>query len=136
MKDLYNNVTLAAAQYPASISATGSVISVDRRGYDSVLACVNTGAMTTVDSSNYFSYTLVESDDGSTFTAVAAADIEGGSTNLIAKLDAAGDADKLFKLGYKGSKRYVGILPTETGTSVVIAGAFFILGDPADAPVA
>lgn len=134
-KDLYSNIKVAKAINPAALTGTSTPISVDRLGYESVLAVVQTGAMTTVDSSNYFEFTLVESDDGTTFTDVADSDVIGSTVNLIVKCDAAGDANGTFVLGYKGSKRYVSVLATETGTSSIIAGATIVLGSNANAPV-
>lgn len=129
-KDLFNNLVIAKAINPASITATTTPISVDRQGFGSVLAVVQTGAMTTVSDSNFFELTLVESDDGITFTDVADTDVIGSNVNLIVKCDASGDANSTFKLGYKGAKRYVSVLATETGTSVIVVGASIVLGDP------
>lgn len=129
-KDLYSNLSVQPAILPASISATTTPVSVDRRGYESVSAVVNCGAMTTItDGTNNFVITLVESVDGSTWTAVAAEDIIGGANNTIVTLVTA-SAGLTYTLGYKGNKRYVSVLATETGTAVAIFGATIVLGNP------
>lgn len=129
-KDLYSNLSVQPAILPASISATTTPVSVDRQGYESVLAVVNCGAMTTITNGvNDYTLSLVESDDGSTFTAVAAADIIGAADNTIVTLET-GSAGLTYQLGYKGNKRYVSVLATERGTAVAIFGATIVLGSP------
>lgn len=127
--DLKNNLTVTSAVHPATLTADGTVVSVDRQGSGAVLAVVQLGALTTVDVSNYFEFKLQESDDGSTFTDVVAADLIGGTTNVIVRANGVlGVANTSYTLGYKGNKRYVGVLADETGTSTIIAGAVIIEG--------
>jgi hypothetical protein len=129
-KDLFNNLVVAKAINPASITATTTPISVDRQGFGSVLAVVQTGAMTTADASNFFLLEIFESDDGVTFTKAADTDVIGSDVNLIVKCDGAPKANGTFTLGYKGAKRYVSVQATETGTSVIVVGASIVLGSP------
>src|SRR6056297_1190871 len=70
---------------------------VDMRGADSVLIAVSVGAIS--GSSGDATVTLEESDDDSTWTDVADADILGTEPALA--------ADTAYQFGYSGDSRYV-----------------------------
>ena len=125
MKDLSNNivhvVSLAAAVRTAAANGTG----VDLQGYESATILVDVGAEgDTLSSSVHFEVSLEHSDDNSTFTDVAQADIIDGTISadgIFLKLDGTtgGDPDTaggIFRVGYVGGKRYVRVVLAKTGT--------------------
>ena len=78
----------------------------------------------TLSSSVHFEVSLEHSDDNSTFTDVAQADIVDGtisSGGIFLKLDgtAGGNPDtagEIFRVGYRGGKRYIRVVLAKTGT--------------------
>ena len=77
-------------------------------------------------------FTVEESDDNTTYTAVAAADLQGTEPVV----DGATDDDQLYELGYLCSKRYLRVAVTISGaTTGAVYSASIITGHPAVAPV-
>lgn len=106
-KDLFNNNVLVQSIAPALYATTTEGASADRQFSDSLLAIINVGAWT--DGTHTF--TLEESDDDTTFTAVSAAQTQGEPVVV----DGATDDNQVYKLGYLGIKRYVRVTATVTG---------------------
>lgn len=95
---------------PIAITADGDGVGVDLKGFDSAVLVAVVGAIAGAGLVLPVAY---ESDDDSTYTAVAAADLDGAFVNCVA-----GTAQYI---GYKGSKRYVRMSSDYvSGTSVVI----------------
>lgn len=127
MKDLHSSIGVVQHIAPAVHTATVTATGADLQGFNSAEIIINTGA---VAEAGVLVPTLQESDEsGSGYTDVAATDLLG---TLPAELAAA----TAYKVGYRGSKRYIrAVLTKGTGTSVA-AGVVVIKGHPADAPVA
>lgn len=127
MKDLYSNVGIEAAVVPATLTATNTSAAIDLQGYDSAMVIINTGA---IAGSGNFTPKLTEcATSGGTYTDVAAADLNGTFVSALA-------ASTVYKVGYRGSKRYIKtVLTLNSGTSIV-AGAVVVKGNPAIGPVA
>jgi len=112
MKDLKSNITVQ--QILAAQTATDDVLSsaVDRKGSESLVIAFNIGASgDTLAAGLYWTPSLVESDNNSDYTDVAAADIDGTLTVINA------DTVTSVVVGYKGSKRYVKAKLVDTGTT-------------------
>lgn len=128
MKDTYHDHKVVASLVPAVQSATLKGSTVDTQGFGSALLVVNTGAIV---SDGLYDIKIQHSatpDDGD-FDDVTAAD-------LLGSLPAALEASKTYRQGYRGSLRYLrAVITKQSGTSVA-AGAVFVLGHPALAPVA
>lgn len=124
-RDLYNNIGVSASVVPAVLTATGTGTGVDTRGFQSVTAVINTGAIV---AAGLFTPKLQESDDNATFTDVAAGDLLGAFANLA--------ASAVQRVGYKGSKRYVRVVLTYVSGTSIAAGAVIVLGHAELAPVA
>jgi len=135
MQDLFNNTHPAPCISPAVVSdntaAVGTV--TDRQGYDSLTYVIATGTLADADAT--FA-TLVEHSDasGSGFEAVADSDLLGTEANASF---AYSDDDKTFKIGYRGTKRYVRltVTPANNSGSAPLA-AVALLGHPNVAPTA
>jgi hypothetical protein len=114
---------------PIKITATATGTAQDTAGYESVAAIVSIGVIT--DGTHTF--TLQESattTDGD-FTNVSASDLMGAFTAADSSSDEA-----IQWVGYKGSKRYVRVKDTVTGTTTTggLFSASIVLGDPHNAP--
>ena len=116
MKDMSNNIATAISIKNAVQTAASNGTGVDLQGYDSATIIADVGAEgDTLSSSVHFELSLEHSDDNSTFTDVAQADIVDGtisSGGIWLKLDgtAGGNPDTaggIFRVGYVGGKRYI-----------------------------
>jgi len=125
MQDLSNNINPAVSIINAVKTAAGNGTGVDLQGYEQATVLVAVGAEgDTLSSSVYFEVSLEHSDDDSTYTDVAQADIIDGtiaSGGIFLKLDgtAGGNPDSaggIFRVGYRGSKRYIRVVIAKTGT--------------------
>ena len=125
MKDLSNSISTALSHKVAVTTAASNGTGVDLQGYESATIVVTIGAEgDTLSSSVHFEISLEESDDDSTYTDVAQADIIDGtiaSGGIFLKLDgtAGGNPDSaggIFRVGYRGSKRYIRVVIAKTGT--------------------
>lgn len=105
--DLFNSINLKRGISPYD-HGTGdtAVVSqiIDMQGIDSLVFAIATGSLADVDAT--FTVLVEESDDAAMSGATAVADADLLGTEALASFTFAGD-DKCYKIGYKGSKRYV-----------------------------
>ena len=150
MRDLHNNLEITQLLDPATLTADATAAdtttsSIDMQGFDSAEIIVNVGESgDTLSGSVKWDFALYESDDNTTFTACADADLitRGNSittttSGIFATVDAAAEDDAVYKVGYAGGSRYVhvNIDPTgahSNGTPISVTG---VRGNPAQAPV-
>ena len=128
----------------AEINADAQGVEIDMQGYSSVAFLGNVGVSgDTLSGSVVIELALEESDvSGSGFTAVADEDIidavaGAAQTGTFAVIDDPAEDDTVYKVGYRGHKRYVrpivNFIGTHTnGTPISFTG---ILGDAAKVPV-
>jgi len=107
--NLFDSASPALTQNPAARTATSNGTGVDLKGYDTAIAVVQFGTWT----DGTHTPSLEESDDNSTFTAVAAADMEGSFTAV----SSGGGSNTIQTVGYKGRKRYIRVKLTLAGTT-------------------
>lgn len=111
--------TLAPAAHTASANGTG----VDLAGFESAAVVIDVGART--DGTHTFE--VQESDDNSTFTAVADADLDGTEPVV----DGAADDDQVYVVGYKGRSRYLRVAVTvASATTGALYGASVVRSAP------
>lgn len=103
MRDLKNNLDAVLSLSPAARTASANGTGVDLKGYEAALVLVQTGTIT----DGTHTIEVQESDDNSTFTAVADADLQGTEPAI-----GATDDDKVFEIGYLGAKRYIRVAVT------------------------
>ena len=139
----FYNVLPVSLLPPLARPASANSASVDLQNYDSVEFVINVGAAgDTYSGTNRTEATLQESDDNSTWTAVADSDMQrvvtgGQATGTFMLLNANSGAGLLYRTAYTGNKRYVRVALTNYGTTTngtpmdVIA----LLGRPKNAPV-
>lgn len=128
MKDTYSDFGLVAATVPQVLAATDTSPAIDLQGFNSALVVVNTGAIV---SAGDFTTKLQESDTTTSgdFTDVVAGDLLGAFPASLA-------ASTVYKVGYKGAKRYIRTVTTKNGGTSIAAGIVVLRGHPYDAPVA
>lgn len=117
-KDLFNILDAAVSLECKVLTDDTDGTGVDLAGFDGAMAIAVVGIEgITLDSSNYFEFSLEESDTlGSGYTSVAAGDIIGASANAFGLCDVIADAPAIYALGYKGSKRFLRVHVEFTGT--------------------
>jgi hypothetical protein len=137
MQNLVQNVKAELAKAVAAVTATGQSAVVDLQGFGSVFFLLVCGLITTADGSNYFTMTIEEGDesDGSDMVAITDTDRLLGTPTVINH--ATNFDDTIHKFGaVVGTKRYMRVKYTETGTADGIFGIVAIKGHPRHAPVA
>ena len=117
MRDLDNDVSVAQTIVPivANNTTEGTGVGVDLQGYESAMAVLHFGdSGDTLSGSVYWTPTLEESDTlGSGYTTVAAADMVSNGFSVV---DAPSEDQVVQTVSYVGSKRYIRVLVTATGT--------------------
>jgi hypothetical protein len=106
MKDLMNMIDVKRAISPASVADNTAQVSqiIDVAGYEALTFVIDLGSIADADAT--FAVTMEHGDDSALAdTAVpAAADLIGTTTLAGFQFDS---DNKLRKIGYKGTKRYV-----------------------------
>jgi hypothetical protein len=117
MLDLYKNIKVTQLLAAATKTATTESSSIDRQGYDGLMLAAVVGlSADTLNGSTYWTMSLTESDDNSTFTDVADTDVVTSTGTNDYVVDALAEDEKTYMFKYIGSKRYVKVNFTKTGT--------------------
>jgi hypothetical protein len=129
MRDLAHNLGPAQSLAPAARTASANGTGVDLLGFNSAMVLIDLGAWT--DGSHTFE--VQESDDDSTYAAVADADLIGTEPVM----DAVDEDNTIHKVGYIGNARYIRVATTVSGTTTgAVYGASIVRGNAASKPVA
>lgn len=120
VKDIKNNIDIAHSLEPA-VRATGTAngAAVDLQGYHAAALVVYFGAYT----NGTHTPALEHSDDGTTFSATTASDLDGSFTAVAS----AGGANTLQRVGYRGSKRYLRAVMTVASGATGAASAAVVI---------
>lgn len=122
--DLYSNLSAATTLAPAARTANATGTTVDLQNFDGALIQALVGTIT----DGTHSLTVQESADGTTFTDVDAADMQGSFAALASGTNQ--------KVGYLGSKRYVRVNAGVSGaTSGGVYGVLVVRGAARKYPV-
>jgi hypothetical protein len=123
MRDLYNNIEIDDTIDPVSFADSGAPgdATVDLIECDSAALVFYIGTpATALSTSNYMTFTLTHSDDDSTYANVTTADMLGVTvtSGLILTVDGETGqvANRSYRFGYVGGKRYLKIASAEVGT--------------------
>ena len=136
MRDLYHNVLATQYLNPVVATTTKTSTTIDLQGYSGASVVFAVGQSgDTLSTSLYWTLTLQHSDDGVSFSAPAAADLN--SPNLSVVLNATNLDKTAYTFGYQGAKRYLQAVATPTGTiaSGVPIGVIALRGKAAYSPV-
>lgn len=128
--DLVNNVDIVESLAPASRTAAVNGTGVDLRDFNSATVVIEAGAAGGTTPS--FTFEVQESNDDTTYTAVADADLMGDAEPVITAAGAP------TKIGYRGTKRYLrAAITAATGTGPTLLCAASVIRSHANlAPVA
>lgn len=128
MRDLFDNITVARAIAPVSVSDNTAQVSqiIDRQGYGSLTFAINLGSIADADAT--FTVLMEHGDQANLADAAAVADSDLLGTELLAGFTFADD-NSTRKIGYRGAKRYVRLTITPANnTAAALFGAVAILG--------
>lgn len=119
-------------------TAEGTGVAVDRQGFQDALMVAEVGISgDTLSGSIYWTIAFQESDDTTpgNFTNIATADMGGAANDHI--INAAAEDPTTILREYRGTKRYLRILFTQTGTHTngTPISAVILLGRPSEIPV-
>ena len=106
--DLKNELTVSQSLAPETRTSTANGTGVDLQGYHSALVLINCGTWT----DGVFTFEVQESDDDSTYAAVASAELDGTEPVV----DAADEDEVIHTIGYQGDARYIRVIVTVTGS--------------------
>jgi len=105
--DLFNSIDLKRGISPYDHGTGDAAVvsqTIDMQGQDALVFAIATGSLADADAT--FTVLVEESDDSGMSGATAVADADLLGTEALAGFTFAAD-NKCFKIGYKGSKRYV-----------------------------
>ena len=121
MFDLKNNIELVECLNAIVKTADTNATAVDTQGANSAMAIVNVGAPgITFSGTNKVDIKLEDSSDNSSFTAVTNNNfVTGGtvdSSGIWQTIDADGDCNAVYGIGYVGPERYYRVVLDFSGT--------------------
>jgi len=136
MRDMMNNMHVAPAFRPKAAVTDGTAqvsVTCDTKGFGSCMLALVVGTLTDADA--VWSVLIEDSDDDSTYAAVADEYLNG--TEVLAGF-AFGDDGECRKIGYTGIKRYVRatIDDTTANTGDLYVAGVWVLGEPSRVPTA
>lgn len=114
-RDLKSDVDVVTSLAPAARTVAAVGKGADLRGFESAVVAFVVGTVT----DGTHTPSLEESDDDSTYTAVAAADLLGTLANLA--------SNTVQRVGYRGGKRYVRAKVAVSGASFGAVAAAVVL---------
>lgn len=136
MRDIYRNILVTQHLNPVNSTATKTSTTIDLQGYDSVNVLFALGlAGDTLTGSLYWTLKLTHSDDDSSYSDVALADLNNTAATVV--VDSMSKDETVYGFGYKGAKRYLRAVATPTGShsTGTPIGVVALRGTAAYAPV-
>lgn len=134
-RDLHNNIDVRRAISPVVATDNTALVSqiIDTAGFGSLEFVIATGTL--ADAAATFTTLVEDGDDASLSDNAAVADSGLLGTEVLASFDQ-DDDDSVFKIGYRGNKRYVRLTITPAGNAGnAPISAVAVLGSPSLAPV-
>lgn len=127
MRDLHNNIRAGTVISPRVVASNALIRGyfVDMQGFESLEFILEAGAL----SDGVYTPSLTEGDDPAVMTPVAAGDLLGSIA--AATLAAASDSNRVKRLGYRGTRRWVQLSLTPSG--VHAGGQVGVIAVQADA---
>lgn len=121
MRDLHNNIEVSTILHPIGITATAAYTDIDLAGWNSAELVIDIGLDAALTAAALWTFTLKDSPDGVTYTAVEDADMLGVTgivAGLILTVDSTDEDNTIYHFGYVGGKRYLELTVTEAGTAL------------------
>ncbi len=121
MKDIHSHMKAVSVIGAVVLAADNTPVAIDRQGYEAVELLLEIGiGGITFSGTNKIEFKLTHSDDDSTYDAVTVDDMLGlasvDSGGIIKSLVAAHAAAAVYRVGYKGGRRYLKLLADFSGT--------------------
>ena len=125
MRGINDKVKSVVGFAAEALDADNTPAAIDLRGFDGAIIAFAVGAGgITFDATNKVEFKVTHSDDDSTYTAVADADVDLAESNIstvgtggiVYSLIAAHASGTVVNIGYTGGKRYIKILADFSGT--------------------
>ena len=139
MKDLHNKIDIESILHPIGITATATYTDIDLAGANSAEIVIDIGTDAALAAGALWTFTLKDSPDGTTYTAVEDADMLGVTgivAGLILTVDSTDEDNTIYHFGYVGGQRYLELIVTEAGTALTGPMCIMIIkGNLADSPV-
>lgn len=129
--DLKSKVEVVQLFTKIARTATATIQGTEVADYHGACFIVDVGAHTADD----LVVTYQESDDNSTWSNIAESNLEQNGNTAQSRSIVAGDADSQIYVGYKGNKRYIGAVITDSGTGNAVVGVMVAKGEPKVSPV-
>lgn len=113
LRDMFTNLSAVTSLAPLvrTADANGTGVDLSRHSGATLLATVGAAGVT-LSGTDKIEVKVEESDDNSTFTAVAAGDLLGSTVVL----DTPAEAGATYLIGYVGNKRYIRAVLDFSGT--------------------
>jgi len=142
MKDLHNNIEIVSILDPVVVAATATpAADIDLAGWESaeLVISIGTDAGTGLSATDYWTFVLKDSPDGTTYTAVEDDDmlgVTGITSGVILVIDATDEDNTVHHFGYVGGQRYLELTYTETttGSNSTPMSIILIKGHGLDSP--
>lgn len=137
MSSIYNNVQVTQLLDPILAQTTRTSDYIDLQGYHDHFITVNIGfALDSLTGSRYWTIQLQEGATTGSFSNVADSDTHNGTASYV--LNSSALDEQAYNFSYKGNKRYIRVIVTNTGTHSVGTPMSIIalFGKPSVAPVA
>lgn len=117
-KDVFNEVKIEQLLAPVVRTATTTSSACGLAGYEGAMFSVLFGVSAdTLSASVTWDCKLTEcATSGGSYTDVAAADVIGHTSNAFGAIDDMSEDAAVYSLGYKGTKAYVKVVVTATGS--------------------
>jgi len=130
LRDLKSNLDAVQSLLPAARAVTANGTGVDLLDFGGAMAVADIGLWT----DGTYTLKLQESDDNAAWADVAAGDLIGAFTVI----DDAADDNVIQRVGYRGIKRYIRAVVTESASPApstgVVLGVLIVRGLPNLAP--
>lgn len=120
MRDLKSNIDIVQSLAPAARTAAGTGAAVDLQGYEGAVVEIAFGAWT----DGTWTPSLTESADGTTYSAVGTADLQG----TFSAVSGTAGQNSVQRVGYIGANRYLKPVISGTGTTGILSSANVIRG--------
>lgn len=129
-KDIKSNISVVQLFTKIQRTATATIQGTEVADYHGACFIVDVGTHTADD----LVITYQESDDNSTWSNIAEASLDQNGNTAQSRSIVAADADTQIYVGYKGNKRYIGAVITDSGTGDAVVGVSVVKGFPKDLP--
>lgn len=125
-RDIKSNIKVVQLFTQIQRTATATIQGTEVADFDGAAFVVDVGTHTADD----LVITYQESDDNSAWSNIAEADLDQNGNTAQSRSIVAGDADSQIWVGYKGNKRYIGAVITDSGTGDAVVGVSVVAGYP------